>query len=118
MVNTPPRGIGTTTVDAIRALARTRSISLWAAAKELGPTLSARARNALLGFVDLINQLQRDVENLELAERVDRMLAATGLIEHHRAEKGERGETRVENLEELVSACRAFTPEDPERGAL
>ena len=118
VVNTPPRGIGTTTVDAIRALARTRSISLWAAAKELGPTLSARARNALLGFVDLINQLQRDVENLELAERVDRMLAATGLIEHHRAEKGERGETRVENLEELVSACRAFTPEDPERGAL
>ena len=30
----------------------------------------------------------------------------------HRREKGERGQARVENLEELISACRAFEAED------
>ncbi|MFM7786623.1 MAG: DNA helicase II, partial [Gammaproteobacteria bacterium] len=118
VINVPPRGIGSSTIDAIRAEARRRAVSLWTAAKALAPSLSARARNALLGFVDLLNQLQRDLEPLELAEQVDRLLAASGLLEYHRSEKGEKGEARVENLEELVSACRAFVPEDPERGAL
>jgi DNA helicase-2/ATP-dependent DNA helicase PcrA len=118
VVNTPPRGIGTATVDAIRARARAQGVALWEAAKGIAPELPARARNALLAFIDLVNQLQRDLDGLELAERVDRMLVATGLVEYHRAEKGERGETRVENLEELVSACRAFVPEDPERDTL
>ena len=35
----------------------------------------------------------------------------SGLIEHYKKEKGERGEARVENLLELVSAARGFSPE-------
>ena len=42
------------------------------------------------------------------------MLKASGLIEHYRREKAERGEARVENLDELVSAARGFTPEATE----
>jgi DNA helicase-2/ATP-dependent DNA helicase PcrA len=118
VVNTPPRGIGSSTLDQLRAHARAGGQSLWTATKQLAPSLPGRARNALLGFVDLLNQLQRDIEDKELAEQVDRVLALTGLLEYHRAEKGERGETRAENLDELVSACRGFAPEDPDRGAL
>ena len=33
-------------------------------------------------------------------------------MDHYKAEKGERGEARVENLQELVSAARGFVPED------
>jgi DNA helicase-2/ATP-dependent DNA helicase PcrA len=36
----------------------------------------------------------------------------SGLIEFHRSEKGEKGQARVENLEELVSAARSFVPEE------
>jgi DNA helicase II / ATP-dependent DNA helicase PcrA len=42
------------------------------------------------------------------------VLKSSGLIEHYRREKVERGEARVENLEELVSAARGFAPEEAE----
>ena len=118
VVNTPPRGIGAATIELVREHARGHSISLWAAAQQLADTLAARARNALHAFVDLLNQLQRDSEALELADLVDQMLSRSGLLEFHRNEKGERGETRAENLDELVSACRQFVPEDPEQPIL
>src|SRR5207244_2499264 len=47
-------------------------------------------------------------------EQVDQVLKASGLIEHYRRDQAERGEARVENLEELVSAARGFTPEGSE----
>src|SRR5690554_5519297 len=47
-------------------------------------------------------------------------IEASGLIEHHRSEKGEKGQARVENLEELINAARGFTQGDvfdpPEAG--
>jgi len=53
-----------------------------------------------------------------LHEQVDQVLKVSGLIEHYRKEKAERGEARVENLDELVSAARGFTPEGTELPAL
>jgi len=51
-------------------------------------------------------------DELPLAEQAENAIAHSGLIEMHRREKGERGQARVENLEELVSACRNFEAED------
>jgi DNA helicase-2/ATP-dependent DNA helicase PcrA len=59
----------------------------------------------------LIERLTREVRGLPLHEQVDHVLQASGLIEHHKREKAERGEARVENLLELVSAARGFEPE-------
>ena len=42
------------------------------------------------------------------------MLKGTGLIDHYQRDKAERGEARVENLDELVSAARGFAPEASE----
>ena len=118
VVNTPTRGIGTATIDQLRASARERGISLWAAAVQVAAGLPARARNALTAFLDLIDQLQRDTAGMDLADLADHVLAASTLLEFHRNEKGERGQTRAENLEELVSACRQFVPENPEQPSL
>jgi DNA helicase II / ATP-dependent DNA helicase PcrA len=51
------------------------------------------------------------VTSLPLHEQVDHVLQGSGLIEFYKKEKGERGEGRVDNLDELVSAARGFTPE-------
>ncbi|MBA8882893.1 UvrD-helicase domain-containing protein [Dokdonella fugitiva] len=61
-VNTPPRGIGDRTLDSLRQRARRDTLSLWEAAlAELGSdALAGRARNALRGFLQLIEQLARD----------------------------------------------------------
>jgi DNA helicase-2/ATP-dependent DNA helicase PcrA len=63
------------------------------------------------GFMALIERLARETTGLALFEQVDQVLKASGLIEHYRREKAERGEARAENLDELVSAARGFTPE-------
>jgi DNA helicase-2/ATP-dependent DNA helicase PcrA len=59
----------------------------------------------------LIDKLAREVQGLELHEQVDHVIQMSGLIEHFKKEKGERGEGRIENLLELVSAARGFSPE-------
>jgi len=118
VVNTPTRGIGDKTLDEVRQLARAEGLALWDATREAISRLPGRAANALQNFLDLIDGLASGIEELPLHEQVDHVLERSGLIDFHRREKGERGQTRVENLEELVSACRAYEPEDRDLPAL
>ena len=74
--------------------------------------LAARARSSLAGFAALINELDSETLELPLEEMVEHVIHRTGLIDFHKAEKGERGQARVENLEELVSAAKTFRAED------
>ncbi len=110
VVNQPTRGIGNKTVDTIRDTARLADISMWQASRQLidSNQLTARAHNALQGFIKLIDQLAEDTSSIELHEQVEHIIHASGLIEHYGKEKGEKAEARVENLEELVTAARGF----------
>lgn len=110
VVNQPTRGIGNKTVDTVRDAARLADVSMWQAAQQLleQGVLTARAGNALKGFIDLIDQLDQDTRELELHEQAEHVIHGSGLIDHYGKEKGEKAEARVENLEELVSAARGF----------
>ncbi|EGW23779.1 DNA helicase II [Methylobacter tundripaludum] len=110
VINTPTRGIGAKTIDDIRNIARDQSLSLWAAAIVLinQRTLSARATNALIGFLELIKRFDGQAEGLELFEKVKLVVEKSGLIELYQKDKADKGEEKVENLEELVNAARLF----------
>jgi DNA helicase-2/ATP-dependent DNA helicase PcrA len=110
VINTPTRGIGAKTLDDIRCIARDQSLSLWAAAIALinQRTMTARATNALIGFLELIKQLEKHAEGLELYEKVKLVVEKCGLVELYQKEKMDKGEEKVENLEELVNAARLF----------
>jgi DNA helicase-2/ATP-dependent DNA helicase PcrA len=75
---------------------------------------SGRAAIAIKAFLNLIERLAKDTDGLDLHEQTDHVIRAGGLIEFFRKEKGERGETRIENLEELVSAAKSFAPDPVE----
>jgi DNA helicase-2/ATP-dependent DNA helicase PcrA len=112
VVNLPTRGIGAKTLDLLRETARAKGTSLWMAASAcISEGLSQRAAQALAGFLQTIEKLAAEVRGLELHDQVDHVVQSSGLIEHYKKEKGERGEARVENLLELVSAARGFSPE-------
>jgi DNA helicase-2/ATP-dependent DNA helicase PcrA len=113
VVNLPTRGIGAKSLDIIREAARGAGSSLWeaAAASIASDALGPKAAAAVHGFMALIERLAGETARLALHEQVDQALKASGLIEHYRREKADRGEARVENLDELVSAARGFTPE-------
>ncbi|NOQ35800.1 MAG: DNA helicase II [Methylococcaceae bacterium] len=110
VVNTPTRGIGAKTMDSLRDLARSEEISLWDASTALlkQDFFTARASNALKKFLQLINDLEFLCEELELFEKVKLVGEKCGLIELYKKEKDDRGEARIENLEELVNAARGF----------
>ena len=118
VVNTPARGIGERSVEAVRQRARSERCSLWDASRRLVAdraqggrafdALTGRAVNALTGFLELVERAATETAELGLHEQVESLLAASGLVEHYRKEKGERGQARVENLEELVNASREF----------
>ena len=120
VINTPTRGIGDRTLELIRQLAREQETSMWGASviivKE--SRLAARAINAVAMFIELINEMSGQHDEVTLAEQAENAIQHSGLIEMHRREKGERGQARVENLEELVSACRNFDPEDHDLAVL
>jgi len=112
VVNLPTRGIGAKTLDTVRDLARLHGTSLWQATEvAVRESLPQRAASALQSFTQLIERLAAQIAGLELHEQVDQVIQGSGLIEHFKKEKGERGEGRVENLLELVSAARGFSPE-------
>ncbi|MFO1422179.1 MAG: DNA helicase II [Candidatus Competibacteraceae bacterium] len=116
VVNTPPRAIGERTVDLLREAARVQGGSLWRAALGLlaAGGLSGRAASAVRGFLNLIEALDRDSHGRSLPERVEHVVTHSGLRAMYEQAKDDKGEMRVENLEELVNASGDFiTHADP-----
>lgn len=116
IINTPTRGIGNRTIEELRTTARRDNCSLWQAAQHVieHKLLSARAINALEHFVSLIQKMSAAESESTLNEHVDQVIKLSGLIEHFKKEKGEKGLARVENLEELVTAAGEFEIGDDE----
>lgn len=111
IINTPTRGIGNRTIEALRLTARAEGISLWAAAQQLAQqsgVLPARAANALRGFIELVDQLAAETDTSPLPVQLEVMLQKSGLRGHVAKDQSERAQDRLENLDELITAARSF----------
>ncbi|BAU56650.1 ATP-dependent DNA helicase UvrD/PcrA [Halorhodospira halochloris] len=110
-VATPPRGIGAKTMEIVRSYARESAQSLWSATRDLIVTqsISGRARNALISFINLLDELEDRVKEQPLHHQVEHAISSTGLRNHH-----SRDESRLENLDELVTAARSFVQQSDE----
>lgn len=111
VVNLPTRGIGNKTLDTVRNYARANTCSMWEAAGASIKELGARGGQNLHAFLLLIEQLDQHTRTLPLHEQVDHIIHASGLVMHYQQEKGDRGEARIDNLNELVSAARGYEPD-------
>jgi DNA helicase-2/ATP-dependent DNA helicase PcrA len=118
-VNTPPRGIGDRTLDALRRRARGDNTSMWEAVLvELssGSELAGRAKNAVKAFLTLIDEMAQTFsgygnrEALTLAEQIDHAITHTGLRDFYEKDSRGNAESRVENLDELVNVASRFEP--------
>ena len=110
IINLPTRGIGNRTVEVLRETARSRGSSLWQAISTVQEenALPARALGALKNFADLIQRLTAETQGVELAEKIEHVIHHSALRTHYEKEKGEKGQARLENLEELINAGRSF----------
>ncbi len=129
VINTPPRGIGKTTLDQVETRAREFGVSYWSAISDLiedDRQLSARAVAALANFQRVVNGLAAKVQQVtqpaetdnkednaentvESASPVSDLVKAaildTGYENALKSENNEEAEARLENLQELVNAA-------------
>ncbi len=110
IINTPTRGIGNQTVALVRDAARSMQVTLWQACQQMlqAEQLKGRSAKTITAFISLIEQLEDDSSNLNLDQQVNFVIQHSGLKAMYQAEKGERAEQRIENLNELVTACQTF----------
>ncbi|HEX3117951.1 MAG TPA: UvrD-helicase domain-containing protein [Candidatus Acidoferrum sp.] len=105
VLNVPPRGIGKTTMDALRETARTDNTPLWDAInKFVSGESGGRAVAPLRAFQDLIAKLQENYLKLNPPEFLRSVLEDTGYMEMLKDRNTPDDVARIENLEELSRA--------------
>src|SRR3984885_13500842 len=110
VLNVPPRGIGKTTVNALRETARLDSSSLWEAiAKFVSGASAGRAVAPLRAFQELIAKLQENLSNQGSADFLRTVLDDTDYMEMLKDRNTPDDVARIENLEELVRAVAEST---------
>jgi DNA helicase-2/ATP-dependent DNA helicase PcrA len=110
VLNFPARGIGEKSVDSLRGVARANSLSLWQATKHLlaSNELSQRTATALAKFITLIEELSESTQSLLLEDQLRMVISKSGLHEHYAKTPRDQAESRLDNLNELVSAAKQF----------
>jgi DNA helicase II / ATP-dependent DNA helicase PcrA len=108
IVNTPPRGIGKTTLDALEQEARKRGLSMWdviAYAVEQ-KTFAPRILSALTEFRNAIQDFMQKSQEKPASELIQWVMEKSGYFQWLEAEGSEEALSRIENLQELVNAAR------------
>jgi DNA helicase-2/ATP-dependent DNA helicase PcrA len=110
VVNTPTRGIGAATLTQLRQFAREQGLTMWQASHALldSKFFTARAGNALNAFLELIDSLTPEDDTMSLNELTSLVIDESGLRAHYAKDKTEKGQGRIENLDELINATREF----------
>jgi DNA helicase II / ATP-dependent DNA helicase PcrA len=105
VLNVPPRGIGKTTVDALRESARVDGTPLWSAIEKFVSGASAgRAVTPLRAFQGLIRKLQDALANQEPSGFLHAVLDESGYMAMLKDRNTPEDVARLENLEELARA--------------
>jgi DNA helicase-2/ATP-dependent DNA helicase PcrA len=122
ILNVPKRGIGDRAEAVVANFAEQQRISFAAALREAAadrvPLLNPRSRNAIIGFLDIIDELHALAESevdgggvagVDVADLAMAILDRTGYRAELEASDDPQDAGRVENLDELVTVAREFT---------
>ena len=109
-ISNPTRGVGEKTLAKIRSTATKYNISYIKASAKLidDGSISGRGGTGLKSYLEFIARCKEFIQDNTLSDLMEEIIKTSGLAAYHMKEPGEKGKTRVENLEELVSATTNF----------
>ena len=119
IINTPKRGIGDRALDTVDLFAQSAGISFWAALNRSAevPNIPTRSVSAINDFVHLISSLQFLVEAKTRPSVIAQaVLEQSGLLAELAKSDDLQDESRVENLQELVSVAVEYEEGEVEDG--
>lgn len=111
IINIPPRGIGDKSLEKLQEIAEQYHCTYWEAAKKISneTLIVGKARAGLLSFIETIELLMAALSaNVTLSELMEMIIRESGLLKFFREQKGEKAQSRAENLEELINATHDF----------
>ena len=117
IVNYPARGIGNTTLQKIFTASREHNVSLWAVAEQptqYGVALNKGTLSKLESFCNIITDFRSRVTNMGAFDFATELLQYSGIKEDLQKEDGPEGQSKRENVEELLGAIRSFERETTE----
>lgn len=106
VVNFPIRGIGAKSIETLQMLAGERQISLYEAAQQVEGSAGTKLRT----FTDLIDSMRFEYSCLPLPELIEAVNDRSGIVAHYKKDK--EGQDRLDNLDELQSAAKAYLVEE------
>jgi DNA helicase-2/ATP-dependent DNA helicase PcrA len=109
VLNVPPRGIGAVTVAALEARAKETSKSLWAVISGGEFLTGKKFSGALRSFSKLIEDLQKDCQEMQPTQLIERVLSSTGYLDWVEQQDNLEHTSRAENLRELANAMAEAT---------
>lgn len=118
IINTPPRGIGNTTVQRLSEFAAEKGIPLYDAMLEgaFGPLLSAAAKGKVAAFAQEIDGYKEKADQMPLSELTSTIIYESGYFARLKALGSDEAQERIENLQELVTAMQAYESGPGEKG--
>ena len=116
IVNVPKRGIGLTSINRVQDYAAAYNIGFYDAlrAVDLIPNIG-RGASKLESFVALIEHFKTDAEDMSISDLLKEIIEETGYIESLQAEDMVEAETRIENIDELLSKVAAYEEDCEDR---
>ena len=109
IVNTPKRGIGDRAIEIVDEFAKKHGISLWEAMNQVESELPARSLQAIRDFLALMYTLRTLVEAKSKPSDIAKaVLEQSGLETELKKSTDPQDESRLENLQELVSVVREY----------
>ncbi|HEX6509934.1 MAG TPA: UvrD-helicase domain-containing protein [Chloroflexota bacterium] len=117
VINVPPRKIGATTLQALRAWAETRNVPLMSAveaANEIAE-IGTPARRALVGFASVMAELRQEAAELNVLDLLDLVVRRTR-YETYVRDGSDEGEDRWNNIQELRTVAQDYSDEPPLEG--
>ena len=109
-ISNPTRGVGEKTLGKIRHAAKKFNISYIKASAKLidEGSIGGRGGAGLKDYLEFIIGCKQFIEENTLSELMELIIKESGLYAYHAKEAGEKGKTRTENLEELITATKNF----------
>ncbi len=114
VINTPRRGIGKATIDALTNAAQQLGTTLWEILIDETSvnTLAGRSAKAVNNFAQMIRKSQEQVSTVPVSEVVQQLLEASGYVQDLQNQGTEEADNRLLNVKELYNAVLQFEEEN------
>jgi DNA helicase-2/ATP-dependent DNA helicase PcrA len=121
IINYPARGIGDTTIEKMTAIARNNEVSLWEVVlriEDCAQVISKATCTKIASFRALIQNLAMFLNSDDAYTFALSVMEKSGIMRLMSEEKSVEGQTRYENVQELLNAIKEFTESDEEEKGL